>query len=253
MSALSFKGAGNRLFNASDFAGAIDQYSQAIEAARAAPGGADSAFLSRLLSNRALCHLKLSAAAAAESDADLALSLDPSNAKALRHRGIARKDMPSRRSEAIADLEEYLSMHPRDVKAARTLSNLRRSGSSAEVGSGASEPSTLSDAGSASASGPSWNRVSYTAEHIGEGEIFAKHRICFKVPREHLSKLKGGSATVQVRGGSFALEADHESGTVETVIESPDPIPAADAIAERIHLRITSDTAPPGMEVCTVS
>ena len=43
MSALSFKGAGNRLFNASDFAGAIDQYSQAIEAARAAPGGADSA------------------------------------------------------------------------------------------------------------------------------------------------------------------------------------------------------------------
>ena len=139
MSALSFKGAGNRLFNASDFAGAIDQYSQAIEAARAAPGGADSAFLSRLLSNRALCHLKLSAAAAAESDADLALSLDPSNAKALRHRGICGRTCRLmvrgyRRSWGVS------LMHPR-AKAARTLSNLRRSGSSAEVGSGASGPS----------------------------------------------------------------------------------------------------------------
>ena len=73
-------------------------------------------------------------------------------------------------------------MHPRDVKAARTLSNLRRSGSSAEVGSGASEPSTLSDAGSASASGPSRNRVSYTPNTLAKARYSQNIEFASKCP-----------------------------------------------------------------------
>lgn len=254
-SSLSFKGAGNDLFQAGDFAGAIGQYTLALDASRAEGGRAHAAFISRLLSNRALCYLKTGAFAACERDADLAFSLDSNNDKALRHRGVARQNMPSRRAEALVDLEQYVSAHPEDAKAARLLDGLRRrsDGAAKVASSSASTTSSPSLASSPTSASSSCQKVPYTVEKIGEGEIFAMHRISFTVPRAQISKLKGGSATVQVRGGSFALEAVPEASAVETIIESPDPTPAADAIAERIYRRIHSDTAPPGMEVCVVS
>ena len=179
---------------------------------------------------------------------DLALTLDPSNLKALRHRGMARRSLPARRAEARRDLERYLAAHPEDAKAARALASVSRGA----VASSAAESSAAESAASEPTGLPQ-HKVPYAVERIGEGEIFALHRISFAVPRAQLDKLQGGSATVQVRGGSFALAADPEAGAVETVVESPDPTPVADAIAERIYLRINSDVAPPGMEVCVVS
>ena len=59
--------------------------------------------------------------------------------------------------------------------------------------------------------------VPYTVEKAGEGEIFALHRVCFKVPRDRLARLQGGRASIMVRGGTFELTADKEAGTVETI------------------------------------
>ena len=89
-------------------------------------------------------------------------------------------------------------------------------------------------------------------EKIGEGEMFDVWRVQFQVPREGLARLTGGRATVQARGGSFELVANHDAGCVETTVETPDPKPAADAIAERIYLRINSNDQFSGMEACAV-
>ena len=41
-------------------------------------------------------------------------------------------------------------------------------------------------------------------------------------------------------------------GCVETTIETPDPKPAADEIAERIYMRINTNDEFSGMEACVV-
>ena len=244
----SAKKAGNDMFSSGDYEGACMKYTDAIMM------GVDQGctFHSKLLSNRSLCNLKLQRFNEAEADASGALREDPSNTKALRHRGIARSNIDGQEDLALADLEEFMSKSggkKMDKTATKVLRKLRgRNGSSSSSSSSSSSKGASKETKEALTPG----RVEYTVEKVGEGEIFDLWRVSFQVPIDGLKRLSGGRASVQARGGVFELVANEEAGCVETTIETPDPKAAADAIAERIHLRINSNDSFTGMEACLI-
>jgi hypothetical protein len=233
-----YKAKGNDYFSQGDYERAAEQYTTALSNCRAD----DKATASKIFSNRALCHLKLNNHQYAEADATAALREDPTNIKALRHRGMARMNIDGQQELAIADLESFVERGGTlDKKTVHALQKLK---------GGVDALSRLS--ASTKEEQKEQKKVQYTVEKIGEGDIFDLWRVQFVVPREGLNRLSGGRASVQVRGGSFELVANPESGCVETTIETPDPTLAADAIAERIHLRINSNDSFSGMDACFV-
>lgn len=233
-----YKAKGNDYFSQGDYERAAEQYTTALSNCRAD----DKTTASKIFSNRALCHLKLNNHQYAEADATAALREDPTNIKALRHRGMARMNIDGQQELAIADLESFVERGGTlDKKTVHALQKLK---------GGVDALSRLS--ASTKEEQKEQKKVQYTVEKIGEGDIFDLWRVQFVVPREGLNRLSGGRASVQVRGGSFELVANPESGCVETTIETPDPTLAADAIAERIHLRINSNDSFSGMDACFV-
>ena len=238
----AFKQQGNALFAKGDYAGAVEQYTNAI----AKCSEADTVMASKLFSNRALCNLKLGNNPYAEADATAALCEDSSNIKALRHRGMARCNIDGQQELAIADLEQFVESGGKiDKSLVKTLKKLKGGVDALSQLTGESK-TTVAAATKAT------KTVAYTVEKVGEGEIFDVWKVQFQVPRQGLDRLSGGRASVQVRGGSFELVANPASGCVETTIETPDPKPAADAIAERIYLRINSSDTFSGMDACVV-
>ena len=241
-----YKAKGNDYFSQGDYERAAEQYTTAISNCRAD----DKTTASKIFSNRALCHLKLNNHQYAEADATAALREDPTNIKALRHRGMARMNIDGQQELAIADLESFVERGGTlDKKTVHALQKLKGGVDALSRLSASTQSSTRS---STKEEQKEQKKVKYTVEKIGEGDIFDLWRVQFVVPREGLNRLSGGRASVQVRGGSFELVANPESGCVETTIETPDPTPAADAIAERIHLRINSNDSFSGMDACTV-
>ena len=239
--ALQHKAKGNDYFSQGDYENAAEQYTTAISKCSAD----DKTTASKIFSNRALCHLKLNNHQYAEADATAALREDATNIKALRHRGMARMNIDGQQELAFADLESFVERGGKLDK--KTVNTLQKSKG------GVDALSRLSSSKSSSREEQKeQKKVKYTVEKIGEGDIFDLWRVQFIVPQEGLNRLSGGRASVQVRGGSFELVANPESGCVETTIETPDPTPAADAIAERIHLRINSNDSFSGMDACTV-
>ena len=80
--------AANALFKAGDLAGAAQLYSRVLESL-GRPAESDEACA--VLTNRALCHLRLDNATAAEADCTAVLDAKPGSEKALYRRALARE------------------------------------------------------------------------------------------------------------------------------------------------------------------
>jgi hypothetical protein len=242
------KAAGNAYFSTGDYESAAEQYTVALSKCLAA----DKVLASTILSNRSLCHLKLDHHSEAEADATAALREDSNNIKALRHRGAARLHMEGQGDLAIADFELFVERGGTMDK--KLLKRLTKRQVSADVLNrlAGRRSDDKGDSSGGEKKSPAVQRVDYTVEKIGAGTIFDVWRIQFAVPQSGLQRLSGGRASVQARGGSFELVAHPTAGCVETTVETPDPTPVADEIAQRIYLRLhTSDTFS-GMEACVV-
>jgi len=70
--------------------------------------------------NRALCYLKLNKPTDAECDCDQALSLQPTNPKALYRRALARKSLQQYKS-SLQDLVELLKLEPKNTAAKKEM------------------------------------------------------------------------------------------------------------------------------------
>ncbi len=104
----SFKNQGNDFFKQKQYEKAIELYTKAIEIPPT----------SLYYCNRALNHIHLENYGSALSDANQAIQLDVSNPKAYYRRGTSYLAL-SKFSEALADFQKVVQLHPQD-KVART-------------------------------------------------------------------------------------------------------------------------------------
>jgi hypothetical protein len=175
-SAAGQKAAGNALFAAGDYGGAIGAYGAALlrafeEGGAAAGPPETAALMGACYLNTAACHLKLGAWAAAErsASASLALGVEPtSRAKGLYRRGLARARMAAamaaaaaveagaveagavagaaaaaKSAEAVEDLEAAAAAEPRNKSVQKELRALRSASSSSLSSSSSSSSSTV--------------------------------------------------------------------------------------------------------------
>ena len=243
---LQTKEIGNNLFSSGDYEAAAEQYTLSLSQLQ----NEDPIFISKIFSNRCLCYYKLKSFQKAEADATAALREDPNNHKALRHRGMARSKISGQEDLAVSDLEQYLIVSNEtnaktDKTVTKTINKLKGNNNDNDNNNNNdNERKTSTPIGK--------QRVEYSSEIVGEGDIFNIWRVKFQVPTAGLQRLTGGRATVQARGGIFELIGNEMEGCVETTIETPDPKPAADEIAERIYMRINTNDEFSGMEACVV-
>ena len=76
-----------------------------------------------------------------------------------------------------------------------------------------------------------------------------QYRAIFAVPRGLEVQLASNS--VNARGAQFELKVGSEPGTIVSEFESSDPNGTAEAIRQRLVIRI-KDPSPPGAEECAI-
>ena len=248
---LQTKEIGINLFSSGDYEAAAEQYTLSLSQLQ----NEDPIFISKIFSNRCLCYYKLKSFQKAEADATAALREDPNNHKALRHRGMARSKISGQEDLAVSDLEQYLIVSNEtnaktDKTVTKTINKLK--GNNNDNNNNNNNNNNDNDNERKTSTPIGKQRVEYSSEIVGEGEIFNIWRVKFQVPTAGLQRLTGGRATVQARGGIFELIGNEMEGCVETTIETPDPKPAAEEIAERIYMRINTKDEFSGMEACVV-
>lgn len=115
-SAVDLKNEGNKAFQAGDFPGAVELYSQAIELSDDQP---------LFYTNRAQAYIKTEAYGYAVADASTAIELNPKLVKAYFRRGLARTAI-LRPKEAINDFKECVKLDPNNQDARLKLEECKK-------------------------------------------------------------------------------------------------------------------------------